>query len=173
MTSEIERGGSTTLPGTLSLVRVAAAERHPGRAVERTVSAGCQPVRVVVSANGRTVWVTARGSDALLGFSALDLARGVPALAVDVPVGIAPVGLAFFDGGRRLLVADSNRFGGGLGSLAVVDVAGVPALVGYLAAGAFPRQMTLEPGGAALDVTNYNTSQLETVPVAPVIAASR
>jgi DNA-binding beta-propeller fold protein YncE len=173
VTSEIELGNSTNLPGTLSLLRVAVAERTPQRAVERTVSAGCQPVRVVVSADGRTVWVTARGSDALLGFSAAALARGDEALTADVAVGIAPVGLAFFDGGRRLLVANSNRFGTGLGSLAVVNLVGVPALVGYVTAGGFPRQMTLEPGGAELDVTNYNSSQLETVPVAPLVAPER
>ncbi len=173
VTSEIENGDSTSLPGTLSLLRVAMAERHPGRAVERMVVAGCQPVRVVVSADGRTVWVTARGSDALLGFSARALARGVPALTADVPVGPAPVGLAFFDGGRRLLVADSNRFGTGLGSLAVVNVAGAPTLVGYVTAGGFPRQMTLEARGSAIDVTNYDTSQLETVPLAPTMTADQ
>ncbi len=175
VTSEIERGDTTSLPGTLSLLRVAVAERHPGGAVERTVVAGCQPVRVIVSADGRTIWVTARGSDALLGFSARALGRGAPAVTADVPVGLAPVGLAFFDGGRRLLVADSNRFGGGLGSLAVVDiadVAGGPALVGHLPA-AVPRQMTLEPGGKELDVTNFNTSQLETIPVGPLLLAER
>ncbi len=173
VTSEIERGSSTDLPGTLSLLRVAVAERRPERAVERTVHAGCQPVRVVVAAGGRTVWVTARGSDALLGFSARALARGAPALTVDVPVGLAPVGLAFFDGGRRLVVADSNRFGTGVGSLAVVNLAGVPALVGYVPAGAFPRQMTLEPGGTELDVTNFDSSQLETVPMGPLVSAGR
>jgi DNA-binding beta-propeller fold protein YncE len=173
VTSEIENGDSTSLPGTLSLLRVAVAEHNPWRAVERTVVAGCQPVRVVVSPDGRTVWVTARGSDALLGFSARALGRGVPALTADVPVGLAPVGLAFFGGGRRLLVADSNRFGRGLGSLAVVNVVGVPALVGYITAGGFPRQMTLEAGGTAIDVTNYDTSQLETVPLAPSVTADR
>ena len=50
-----------------------------------------------------------------------------------------------------MVVADSNRFGaaGAASSLAVVSVpqalAGKPALLGYLPAGGFPRQMALEP----------------------------
>ncbi len=59
---------------------------------------------------------------------------------------------------------------GATASLAVVNVAaalaGRPALTGYLPAGRFPREMTLEPGGRALLVTNYDSGQLESVPVA-------
>jgi hypothetical protein len=67
----LARGLST--PGTLSVISIATAEHDPARSVVRTVDAGCQPVRVVVSANGQTVWVTARASDELLGFSAAKL----------------------------------------------------------------------------------------------------
>jgi hypothetical protein len=52
----------------------------------------------------------------------------------------------------------------------VVDVAvalaGKQALLGYLRAGGFPRQMALAPGGRTLLVTNFNLSQLESVTVA-------
>ncbi|HEY1652260.1 MAG TPA: hypothetical protein VGG09_10295 [Acidimicrobiales bacterium] len=174
VTSEAEPNPTLTTPGTLAVLRVATAERHPATAVEHTVVAGCSPVRVVVAPGG-TVWVTARGSDAVLGFSARDLAHGAPALVADVAVGEAPVGMVLFDGGRRLLVADSNRFGDprATATLAVVDLAGTPELVGYVPAGVFPRQMTLEPGGKEIDVTNYMSSQLETVAVAPLVAAPR
>jgi len=70
------------------------------------------------------------------------------------------------------VVADSNRFniGGEASSLAVVGVAaalaGRPALLGYLRAGGFPRQMALEPGGRTLLVTNYASGQLEAVSIA-------
>ena len=67
VTSEIENGDSTSLPGTLSLLRVAVAEHNPRHAVERTVVAGCQPVRVVVSADGHTIWVTAAAATHFLG----------------------------------------------------------------------------------------------------------
>jgi DNA-binding beta-propeller fold protein YncE len=121
--------------------------------------------------SGGTVWVTARESDAILGFSASDLTRGTPALIADIGVGAAPVGMALFDGDQRMLVADSNRFGEGASSLAVLDLTGKPALVGYLPAGGFPRQMTLEPNKQEILVTNYSSSQLEAVQVAPLVAA--
>jgi hypothetical protein len=82
-----------------------------------------------------------------------------------------PVGLALVDGGQRMVVADSNRFGapGAVPSLAVVNVAAAlahkPALAGYLRAGGFPRQLALEPGGRALLVTDFDSQQLETVNV--------
>jgi DNA-binding beta-propeller fold protein YncE len=172
VTSEEAHRGDPNGPGTLTMLRVATAERHPGASVERSVVAGCAPVRVVVSPDGGTVWVAARQSDAVLGFSAAHLAADTPALVDDVEVGEAPVGLALFDGGRRLLVADSNRFGSGRSSLAALDVSGTPHLVGYLPAGAFPREMTVEPGGQEIDVTNYDSSQLETVPVSSLVAGS-
>jgi len=81
------------------------------------------------------------------------------------------VGLALVDGGARIVVADSNRFGasGATSSLAVVDVPAVlegkPALLGYLRAGGFPREMALEPDGRTLLVTDFGSQQLEAVGV--------
>jgi DNA-binding beta-propeller fold protein YncE len=157
-------------PGTLSVISVHKAETDPAHAIVSTVAAACSPVRVVTSASGGTVWVTARGSDMLLGFSASRL-RGDPAhsLVARVEVGEAPVGLALVDGGQRVVVADSDRFAqhGGKSSLAVVNVAAAlahrPALAGYLPAGGFPRQMALEPDGRVLLVTDFQSQQLETV----------
>jgi DNA-binding beta-propeller fold protein YncE len=159
-------------PGTLAVISLHKAETDPAHATVATVSAGCSPVRVITSASGGTVWVTARGSDMLLAFSASRL-RADPshALIARVEVGEAPVGLALVDGGQQVVVADSNRFGasGAVPSLAVVNVAAAlahrPALAGYLRAGGFPRQMALEPGGRALLVTNFDSQQLETVNV--------
>lgn len=172
VTSEEAHTGDLNGLGTLTLLRVSEAENHPRASVQRTVVAGCSPVRVVVSPDGNMVWVTARESNAVLGFSAHDLSRGTPALVSDVKVGQAPVGLALFDGGRRMLVADSARFGGGAGSLAVLDLVGRPTLQGYLPAGAFPRQMTVEPSGREIDVTNYDSSQLETVSVPSILSST-
>ena len=167
-TPSLELGGQ----GTLAVISVHKAETDPARAVVSTVTAGCSPVRVITSQNGGTVWVTARGSDMLLGFSASRL-RGDPAhsLIARAEVGEAPVGLALVDSERRVVVADSNRFGkqGARSSLAVVNVAAAlahrPALAGYLPAGGFPRQMALEPDGRVLLVTNFVSQQLETVNV--------
>jgi DNA-binding beta-propeller fold protein YncE len=158
--------------GTLAVISVHKAETDPAHAVVSTVTAGCSPVRVITSSSGGTVWVTARGSDMLLGFSASRL-RGDPAhaLIARVEVGEAPVGLALVDAGQRMVVADSNRFSqqGAKSSLAVVNVTAAlahrPALAGYLPAGGFPRQMALEPDGRVLLVTDFASQQLETVNV--------
>jgi DNA-binding beta-propeller fold protein YncE len=154
------------------VISIARAERDPAHAVVARADAGCQPVRVVVSADGRTLWVTARASDRLLAFSAARL-LGDPtdALEASVPVGEAPVGLALVNHGRDVVVADSNRFLalGQHAALTVVDTAaalhGQPAVIGSLPAGRFPREMSLEPGGRTLLVTNFVSGQLEAVDV--------
>jgi DNA-binding beta-propeller fold protein YncE len=159
--------------GTLSVISVPRAETDPARSVVTTVHAGCSPVRVITSADGAVVWVTARQSDALLAFSAARLLSD-PARArlADVRVGQAPVGLALVDGGRRLVAADSDRFSqpGAQANLAVVSVAAAlarrPAVLGYVKSGLFPRQMALEPGGRTLLVTNFASDQLEAVSMA-------
>ncbi|HXW45947.1 MAG TPA: hypothetical protein VEL03_14225, partial [Streptosporangiaceae bacterium] len=159
--------------GTLTVISVARAEQDPAHSIVARTVAGCNPVRVITSANGSVVWVTARASDALLAFSAARLLTDPGhALLADVRVGELPVGLALVRGGSLVVVADSDRFDvpGARSSLAVVDVAdalaGRPALLGYLPAGGFPREMALEPGGATLLVTNYSSGQLEAVDVA-------
>jgi DNA-binding beta-propeller fold protein YncE len=162
-----------TGPGTLQVISIRRAETDPGRSVVATVTAGCQPVRVITSADGNVLWVTARASDALLAFSAARL-RTSPARSLigRMRVGEAPVGLALVRNGTRMVVADSNRHDapGASSSLAVVNVAaalaGRPALLGYLRAGGFPRQMALEPGGRTLLVTNFDSRQLESVNLA-------
>jgi len=160
--------------GTLSVIDLAAAERGEGaRAVVANVAAHCAPVRVALSANGATAWVTARESDQLLAFSTARL-RSDPARALiaAVRVGEAPVGLALVDGGRRIVVADSNRWrvSGARAGLSVVDSAAAlahrPAVLGTVRSGLFPRELSLEPGGRTLLVANYGSGQLEAVGVA-------
>jgi 6-phosphogluconolactonase (cycloisomerase 2 family) len=171
-TSEQSLHGHTT-QGTLSVISVARAEHDPARSVLSTVYSGCGPVRVVTSRSGSVVWVTARESDALLAFSAARLRSDPGRLRLaDVRVGEAPVGLDLVNAGRRIVVADSNRFDapGEKASLGVVSVAAAlhhqQALLGYLRAGQFPRQMALEPGGRTLLVGNFSSQQLEAVDVA-------
>jgi DNA-binding beta-propeller fold protein YncE len=170
-TSE-ENNVITPASGLLMVMNVAEAEVNPSGSVVATVAAGCQPVRVAASADGRVVWVTARGSNALLAFSALKLRTDpAQALLADVQVGEAPVGLALVRGGSTIVVADSNQYNAlahGT-NLAVIDVAaalaGRPALAGYLPAGQFPRDLALEPGARTLLVANYYSGQLEAVTV--------
>jgi DNA-binding beta-propeller fold protein YncE len=171
--STSEASSSRSEVGTLEVINVARAESDPATSVAARVPAGCNPVRVTTSANGTVVWVTARASDALLAFSATAL-RTSPrsALLADVPVGAAPVGLALVRDGSLMVVADSNRFNasGQHANLAVVDVhaalAGQPALLGYLPAGAFPRDVAADPAGRAVLVANFASNQVESVDVA-------
>ncbi len=170
-TSEARNMRSKT--GTLEVINVARAESDPARSVVARVPAGCNPVRVVTSPDGSIVWVTARASDALLAFSAAALLTTPRiALIADVGVGEAPVGLAVARDGTLIVVADSNRFSatGQHASLAVVDapaaLTGRPALLGYLPAGLFPRDVAANPAGTAVLVANFVSSQVESVDVA-------
>jgi DNA-binding beta-propeller fold protein YncE len=169
-TSEASRQGGEQ--GTLTVISLPRAETDPAASVVATVAAGCNPVRVVTSADGREVWVTARASDDLLCFSAAALrASPARALVAVVRVGEAPVGLMLVRGGSLVVVADSNRFNapGASADLSVVDVAaalaGRPAVIGSIPAGQFPREMALVPGGQRLLVSNYLSGQLEAISV--------
>jgi DNA-binding beta-propeller fold protein YncE len=174
-TSESAKGASSAVQaaGTVTTIDLRQAETRPAGAVAGTVPAGCSPVRVVTSADGKVVWVTARGSDAVLGFSATAL-RADPghALLAHVQVGEAPVGLALSGDGQRLVVADSDRFSakGATANLAVVNVsaalAGRPALLGLIPAGAFPREMTVIPHTNTLLVTDYLAERVQAVNLA-------
>jgi DNA-binding beta-propeller fold protein YncE len=175
-TSELAAGararvGANGLPsgeGTVSVIDLHKAESTPSASVLATAPAGCGTVRVAVSPNGRVVWVTARESDALLAFSAARLVSDPnAALLAQVRVGEAPVGLAVVDHGSRIVVADSNRFNapGATSGLTVVvaadALAGKPALLGSAPAGLFPRELSLEPNGSTLLVTDFESGQLE------------
>jgi DNA-binding beta-propeller fold protein YncE len=171
-TSEVTTRTVRTNQGTLTVINLARAETDPAASVVATVAAGCNPVRVITSADGRDVWVTARESDDLLCFSAALLrAHPARALVAAVRVGEAPVGLMLVRNGSLLVVADSNRFAaaGATSDLTVVNtaaaLAGRPAVAGLIPAGQFPREMALEPDGQRLLVSNYQSGQLETVSI--------
>ncbi len=161
-------------PGTLTLINLQRAETDPAHSVVATVDAGCQPVRVVTTANGTQVWVTARASDDVLCFAAARLVTDPShALVAVVRVGEAPVGLTAVRDGTLIIVADSNRFSapGAHADLTVINVAdalgGRPAIVGDIPAGLFPRDMTAAPNGTVL-VSNFSSGQLETVDTATI-----
>ena len=106
-TSESSKVGQQE--GTLSTIDVHRAERTPAQSVISKVAAGWSPVRV--AATKSAVFVTARKSDALLGFSAPDLVSDPSAaLLADVQIGQAPVAFTLLDHDHLVMVADSNRF---------------------------------------------------------------
>jgi serine/threonine protein kinase/DNA-binding beta-propeller fold protein YncE len=165
--------GSAAAPGAVSIVSVRAAETTPGSARIRRVPAGCGPARAMLSADKKVLWVTARDSDALLGFStALLASQPGKALVARVMVGESPLGESFADGGRRIVLADSNLNGvkGAVSDLAVVDpakaLAGQKALLGYIPTGDVPRAVATNSGGATLLVTDQDAGQVQVMRVA-------
>jgi DNA-binding beta-propeller fold protein YncE len=159
------------LVGTLSIIDVAKAQSRPQDSVVSTIAAGCFSRRVAVSPDGKTVWVTASGSNQLLAFSSRRLVRDPPhALVAAVRVGPSPVGVAIFDHGRRVAVAVRARSGipgQASGGVTIVDanaaLAGLPSLIGTVPAGDFPRNLAVSPEGTTLLATHQLSGQLQAV----------
>lgn len=159
-------------PGTIRVVNMHLAETDPQQALSTrpSVPAGCQPSRVVTSANGRFVWVTAQGSNALLAFSAAKL-RTDPAhsLIAIVQVGENPIGEKAINDDRQIVVANSGR----LHNLMVVDTQkalcqqGKRALVGSIATSRGPREFDLQDGKTLL-VTDLGSGRLEAVSISDI-----
>ena len=153
------------------MIDAAQAIRNPKRAVIHVVPAGCNPVRLVLSPDGKIAYVAARGDHRLLAFDASKLIRDPARAALgSVPVGTAPVGVAAFADGRRVIVTSSNRFAGGESDkqpLFVIDSSKLPltdnAVLGVVQAGAFPREMRTSSDGRWLFVTNYNSRTLQLI----------
>ncbi len=103
-------GASDIGPGTVSVLNLNSAEAASPKSVVATVRAGYNPSRVMVSADGGTVWVTTQQSNALLAFSAAKMRTdSAHALQAVVPVGANPIGETFIKGGSEIVVADSAK----------------------------------------------------------------
>ena len=164
--------------GRLWVINAARAERAAGRsAVVMSTAAGCQPVRVVLSDNGRIAWVTALQSNALLAFDTAALRQhSSNALRAVVHLGSEPVGLVVVNGGRTVLATDSDRGlvapPSGLANVSVVSTAAAlarqSALVGVLPAGLFPRELSYDAAGNSVLMSNFQsaTVQMFSVPAA-------
>lgn len=132
-------------------------QRHATLAV---INAGCSPMHEAISADGRTVYVTAQGDNKILVFNAAALEHDPEhALLRTIDTsGEAPVGLALFDHDRKLLVANSNRFTNGPGNAAVIDLTIAPdkqPVVQTIKTGDFPRSVTVSADGRTLLLTVY------------------
>ena len=157
--------------GAILVVDVERAKTDPASAVVAAVPAGCAPVRLVLAPKGDVAYVTARGSGELLAFDTGKLRQDpMGALLGRVPVGAAPVGVAVFDNGAKVVVANSNRFAGRAGEnqrLTVIDAFriadGAAAVLGTIPAGAFPRELQITPLGRTLLVTNFLSRTLQLV----------
>jgi DNA-binding beta-propeller fold protein YncE len=172
VTSQSTPGNLYGKYGELSAISVAEAEHHPSRAVIGSVGAGCDPVRVELSDGGRIAWVTDRGADSVLAFRLSPPGSStIGHLAAKVRVGPEPVSIAFTDSGAVALVTDSARFSdpNGNQTIAVIGTALAlarrPALLGFLPAGAFPRQFGQAPNGPLL-FTDFDSMDVRVISTA-------
>lgn len=170
-TSELA-GVVNTTQGTLSVIDVKKLETAPSTALLSNVTAGCGPVRVIVSSDGKVVWVTARESNHLLAFSASKLISNPnDSLLASVQVGTSPVGLVFAKDESRILTADSNRFNytNTTSGISVVDVraalAGKPAVLGRIPTGIFPREFAISPDHKTILVSDYGSKAIMAIDV--------
>jgi DNA-binding beta-propeller fold protein YncE len=160
----------TPAEGKLYVLSMNAAETHPQTAVRSSVTAGCGPARIIVSANGSDVWVTDRDSNALVAFSADKLlSNPADSIIARVDVGQTPIGVTFIRGGTEIMVADSNlNHVHGADTLTLVSTqralrgGGSAAVLGFLPSGQTPREFGLEPGGTLL-VTDNSSGQLQAI----------
>lgn len=169
------QGGDSTQPpnhtrGAILVIDVARALIDPAHSVVSAVAAGCNPVRLQISVAGDIAFVTARSDNQLLAFDTARLLDDTAhALIGRVPVGPAPVGITVIDDGSKIVVANSNRFAGDAAEqfLTVVDVSrvsqGSAAVLGTIPAGAFPRELTLDPDGRTLYLTNFASHSVEII----------
>ncbi len=155
--------------GAVLVIDVKKAKKNPETAVISKTPAGCTPVRLALSPNGATAYVTARNSNLLMVFDTAGLVRGSPrSLTAKLQVGKAPVGVVVFDRGAKIAVTNSNRFfsnGNESQSLSVVNVAaiasGSPPVLGSIPAGGFPREIRLTSDQKTMLVTNYSSKTVE------------
>ena len=164
----VQASSTPQLNGVLTVIDVAKAESAPGAsAILATVDAGCSPVRMAETADGSTLWVTARGDNRVLAFSTgmLELNAGNALLGYADTGGTAPVGLHLFHKDQLLAVANSNRFGTGTENATILDVA-VPAsasVVQTTQTGLFPREIWAGSDDSTLYLTNYESYSLEVI----------
>ncbi|AMY09312.1 PQQ-dependent catabolism-associated beta-propeller protein [Luteitalea pratensis] len=178
--SEAARQTAKYAEGAILVVDVSRATHDPANAVVSAAPAGCNPVRLATSASGDVAYVSARTDNALLAFDTRRLLIDPShALIGRVPVGDAPVGVAVLDGGARIAVTNSNRFGGSSATqnLTIIDArkitSGAAAVLGTVPAGVFPRELRLTNDGKTLLLTNFGSKNLAMIDMARLPLARR
>jgi DNA-binding beta-propeller fold protein YncE len=148
--------------GAIVTIDTVKAQTNPASSVVAKVPADCSPVRMSLSPDGSTAWVTNRGSNTLTGFSTKGLIAGASdARLATIEVGSNPVAVWATGDGKYVLVGNTNRFGTGgttSGTVSIVEVA-KKSVVATIAAGEFPREFS--PGfGTTLFLSNYRSNSL-------------
>lgn len=156
--------------GAVLVVDVAKARTDAGHSVVARFPVGCGPVRLVLTPDDRTAWVSLRADNTLMALDTRKLlSDSAHAIITRLKVGIAPVGVAVYDGGRTVIATNSNRFAGDANdkqSLNVIDAsngAGSAKVVREIPAGAFPRELRVTPDGRTLVASNFASKTLQVV----------
>jgi DNA-binding beta-propeller fold protein YncE len=152
-----------------ALLMIDTAANDPDKAVIGRAYVGCSPVRAAVSKDGRTVWVTLRAENRLKAFDTAKFGTDAAKVA-DVEVGRTPVGLALIHDDALVVVANADRFANDQSSprtLSVVDVAaalkGLPAVIGQVTVGAFPRDIAKAHRSDVIYVSNFNSKTVSVI----------
>ena len=157
--------------GALLAIDVQRARTNPPQALIAGVVAGRRPVRVTLSPAGERVYVSARGSNAVLVFDAAGVVRKAanPLLAT-IKVGPSPIGIVA--DANRLFVACSDRFSNQRflrrQRIFVLDVLkiGTDPVLGSIKVGAYPREIHKTVNGKTLLVTNVLSKSLMLIDLA-------
>jgi DNA-binding beta-propeller fold protein YncE len=158
--------------GVLLIIDASKAAADPAKSMVGGVAAGCNAVRVALSPDAATAYVTARGANAVLAFDTGKLVSDpTHALRTTVPVGTSPVGVTAAQ--DKVFVTNSSRFAGGANqSLSVLDAGNLSGPQTSIAAGGFPRELKVTADGRTLLVTNFSSGSLELVDLARLPAAN-
>ncbi len=161
-------GSPSNINGLLTVIDVAKAKISPGTgAILATVAAGCSPTRMTETANGATLWLSARGDNRVLAFNTalLESNPNHALLGYADTGGTAPVGLQLFHNDQLLAVANSNRFNTGVANATILNVTSPASasVVQTITTGLFPREITVGPDDATLYLTNYSSDTFQLI----------
>jgi len=148
-------------------------------AVLAIVPAGCFAFAFALSPDGKTLYATAPLEDALLAFDIGSAETSQkPKLIGRVPVGSTPRGIVVIDGGKKIVVANTNDFvrypfSGpllpGEDDATVIDSSkitqGAAAVLGTIPAQAMPTSVISTADGRTLVITNMMSQTLQVVDV--------
>jgi len=161
--------------GAVIVVDTEKAKTDPEHSVLQWLAAGCSPVRAAISPAGDSLYVTARASNAVLVYATAQMVHDPGhARVAEVPTGKAPVGITIAESGKKLLVANSDRFGGGgHQTVTVIDAAkvssGEATVLGTIPAQSFPREFASSPDGKTIFLSNFNSDSLEIIEVSRAV----
>jgi DNA-binding beta-propeller fold protein YncE len=148
-------------PGLLMKIDPQKAVDDPAKAIVTVVPAGCNPVRVAASPDGKYIWVTARGDNALVRFNADELRADNKTLHTSkYPGGSSPIGLS--TNGNEVWLASSDRFQktrqSGLVGMILSD--GEPKTRMEVALPGFPRDVAMLKDAHMVIVTLFSSRKV-------------